>query len=148
MNVRRGDVAKLLGMTSCGVLLLLQGGCGTAGLQAGGSRDTASPYVIVDDPSFGNQVSIVRVAHDQVGELMRGTVTLQSNRRRSLQMQYRFSWYDSNGMEIDGGGQPFRDLIIEGRDTVTVSSVAPSPHAAEFKIRVRKVKAIRINNLR
>ena len=148
MNVRCRQVAGVVLTLFAGMMLVLQGGCATAGLQAGDASYSSSPYLIIDDPSLANQISIVRVGHDRVGQLMRGHATLQSNRSRSLQIQYRFSWYDANGMEIDGTGQPYRNLIIEGRDTVPVTSVAPSPHAEEFKIRVRKVKSVRIDNLR
>ncbi len=143
-NLSLGGLAALLIIAT----LSATTGCSTAGLQAGDSSLTNDPYLLIDDSTFGRQIAIVKVAHDYVGELMRANVTLKSNRGRSLLMQYRFSWYDSNGMEIDGRGQPYRDLIIEGRDTVNVTSVAPSPAATEFKIRVRKVKAIRIENIR
>lgn len=138
-----GVIAILVGLT-----VTLFSGCSTAGLQAGDSSDTMSPYLLVDDPSLADQISIAKVAHDRVGDIMRANVTLKSNRMRSLRLQYRFSWYDANGMEIDGTGKPYRDLILEGKDAVPVSSVAPSPYATEFKVRVRKVKSIKINNLR
>lgn len=127
--------------------VLALAGCATAGLRAGDSSLTNDPYLIIDDASVGDQISIVKVAHDHVGEIMRANVTLQNNRSRSLQIQYRFSWFDTNGMEIDGQGKPYRDLVIEGRDTINVTSVAPSPAATEFKIRVRKLKAIKIENI-
>ena len=122
-------------------------GCATAGIQAGDASYSSSPYLIVDDPSLADQISVVRVSHDIVGDIMRAHVTLKSNRARSLRIQYRFSWYDANGMEIDGTGKPYRDLIIEGKDAVSVTSMAPSPYAQEFKIRVRKVKSVKIDNL-
>jgi len=122
-------------------------GCSTAGIQAGDSSATMSPYLLVDDPSLADQISVVKVAHDNVGDIMRAVVTLKSNRDRSLRIQYRFSWYDQNGMEIDGSGKTYRDLILRGHDAVPVTSVAPSPYATEFKIRIQKVKSIKIENL-
>ncbi|HMP72486.1 MAG TPA: YcfL family protein [Kiritimatiellia bacterium] len=123
-------------------------GCATAGLQAGDSSYGSSPYLVADDPQLADQITIVTVSHDFVGDLMRAHVTMRSNRGRSLQIQYRFSWYDANGMEIDPASRPYRDVTLQGRDTVSVNSVAPSPHAAEFKIRVRKVKLFKIENIR
>ena len=122
-------------------------GCTTAGLSAGDAT-YGSSYLIVDDASLARQISITDVEIDRVGNLMRGYAALQSNRGRSLQIQYRFSWYDANGREIDGTRQPYRDLILRGRDSVPVTSVAPSPQAVEFKIRVQKVRALRIENIR
>lgn len=128
-------------------IMLIVAGCSTAGLRAGDSSLTNEPYLIVDDPSIGDQISIVKVAHDHVGEIMRANITLQNNRSRSLQVQYRFSWFDANGMELDGQGKPYRDMVIQGKDTINVTSVAPSPAATEFKIRLRKLKAVKIENI-
>lgn len=129
-------------------LALWLSGCSTSGLQAGDSAYTNSSYLVVEDPLFADQISIVRVDHDMVGDIMRAHVSLKSNRNRSLQIRYRFTWYDGQGMEVDPSGKPYRDLIIEGKDTVAVTSMAPSPQAREFKIRVHKVKAIKIENIR
>jgi uncharacterized protein YcfL len=130
----------------CGLLFTLTG-CSTAGIQAGDSSQAMSPYLLVDDPSLADQISVAKVAHDQVGDIMRATVTLKSNRNRSIQFQYRFSWYDQNGMELDGSGKTYRTLTLRGKDAVPVTSVAPSPYATEFKIRIQKVKAVKIENI-
>lgn len=128
--------------------VLFSAGCSTSGMQAGDSTYTDSPYLVVDDPVLADQVSIVKVGHDMVGDMMRAQASLKSNRDRSLQLQYRFSWYDANGMEIDTQGKAYRDIILEGKDAVSVTSMAPSPAAQEFKIRVRKVKAFKIDNIK
>jgi uncharacterized protein YcfL len=140
-KLRRGARGLLLAAA------LVAGGCATSGMIAGDSSYTSSPYLLVDDPVLASQVSITGVDHTPVGDLVQATVTLKSNRHRSLHVQYRFSWYDEAGREIDPGGKPYRDLILEGKDAVPVSSVAPSPAAKEFKIRVRKLKSLKINNL-
>lgn len=142
ITVRTGFVCLLLS----GMLIAFTG-CSTAGLQSGDSSEAMNPYLLVDDPSLADQISIAKVAHDQVGDIMRATVTLKSNRKRSLQLQYRFSWYDQNGMEIDGSGKTYRTLTLRGKDAVPVTSVAPSPYATEFKIRVQKVKAVKVENI-
>lgn len=141
-------LAEITFHSAIALAISLTAGCATSGLQAGNADYMSSPYLVVDDLVLADQISIVRVDRDIVGETMRAHVTLKSNRARSLRLLYRFSWYDANGMEIDGGGKPYRDLIIEGKDAVSVTSMAPSPYAREFKIRVRKVKPIKIENLR
>lgn len=145
--MKKNNIKSLLNTAFALTVLLALSGCATAGLRAGDSSLTNDPYVIVDSPSFGNQISIVKVAHDFVGQVMRANITIQNNRSRSLQIQYRISWFDANGMEIDGQGKPYRDVVIEGKDTINVTGVAPSPAAKEFKIRVRKLKAIKIENI-
>jgi len=128
-------VAVLLGSVLAGT------GCSTTtkGIQAG-AASYADPYLIVNDSMLARQISVVSVDYDTVGDLARGTVTIRSNRDRTPPLQYRFSWYDKAGREIDPKGQPYQTLLIQGHDAVTVSSVAPHPSAEEFKIRVQRVR--------
>lgn len=141
----RWRLAALL--SAAGLAVVVGAGCATSGVVAGDASYSENPYVIVDDPVFHDQVSVVSVDHEFRGNLMRALVTLKSNRHRSLWIQYKFSWYDAKGIEIDPGKKPYRDLTIEGKDSITATSMAPSPEAKEFKIRIRKVKALKINNI-
>lgn len=138
---------KIIVCSLCLAVAAIFAGCATSGMQAGDSAYTKSPYLVVDDPILADQIHIVSVSHDMVGDMMRALVTMKSNRHRSLRVQYRISWYNAQGMEIDPQGKTYRDLIIEGKDAVSVTGMAPSPAATEFKIRVRKVKPFKIDNL-
>lgn len=123
-------------------------GCSTAGTVAGDSATGENPYILAYDSSFARQVSVVDVGHHTVGDLMQAQVTLRSNRNRSLLITYKFAWFDATGIEIDPESKPYRTMTIEGKDGVTVSSVAPNPQATEFKMKVRKIKALKIPNIR
>lgn len=123
-------------------LIVAGAGCSSTGLQAG-AASYADPYLMVNDSILASQVSVVSVDYDTIGGLARGTITLRSNRDRQLPLQYRFSWYDETGRELDPGGQPYHSLLLEGQDAVTVSSVAPHPSAEEFKVRLKRVRNAR-----
>ncbi len=123
-------------------------GCSTAGVVAGDSTYADSPYILADDSTLASQVQVASVDHEMIGGLMRALVTLKSNRNRTLWIQYRFSWYDANGVELDPGSTPYRDLQLQGRDAVSVTSMAPNEQAREFKIRIRKVKSFKLENVR
>ncbi len=138
-NLRMAVCNVALGLTLC---VSAGTGCHSIGVQAG-AASYADPYLIVHDSTLAHQISVVSVDYDEVGDLARGTATLRSNRDRSLEIQYRFSWYDKTGREIAAKGQPYHNLIIGGRDAVTVSSGAPNPSAQEFKIRIKKLRPIK-----
>ena len=123
-------------------------GCSTAGNVTGGSDGTDATYVMVDDPSFKSQVEIVDSGVRQRGDINQAYVTLKSRRKRSLWIRYKFSWYDSDGVEVEAGSKPYRDTVIEGRDDVSVTSMAPNSEAKEFKFRVVKIRALKIRNIR
>lgn len=137
----------IFGLAYAAVSLAALSGCSTSGMVAGDSSYSDSPYFIVDDRIFGSQVKIVTVGHDFKGDMMRGYATLKSRRHRSLQVRYKFSWYDDKGVEIDPGTRPYNDVVIQGKDAVTISSMAPNPQAKEFKVRVVKVKVLKIENV-
>lgn len=138
---------SIFGLAYVSIMLVMISGCSTSGLVAGDSSYTDSPYFIVDDRIFGSQVKIVSVGKDFKGDMMRGYATLRSRRHRSLQIRYKFSWYDDKGIEIDPGTRSYHDVVIQGKDTITISSMAPNPQAQEFKVRVVKVKVLKIENV-
>lgn len=120
-------------------VLTVSTGCRTTGNVGGGASYSPSPYLIVNDQVLASQVDLVGVNHEILDNgLMRAFVTLRSNRYRVLHLQYRFSWYDELGVEIDSQAQPYRKVSLQGRDAVSVHSVAPNPRATEFKVRLRR----------
>jgi uncharacterized protein YcfL len=121
-------------------------GCSTTGEVAGKSA-SSSPYLIVEDYVLASQVSVTGVSHQLLGDLMQAHVTLKSNRERSLRILYRFQWYDATGIEIAPGAKPYNELILEGLESKGVTSIAPSPSAVAFKVKVRKMKVFTARNL-
>lgn len=121
-----------------GVAVVLTG-CSTAGIAGGGASYSTSPYLIVDDQTLARRIDLVSTDHEILDNgLMRAAATFRSNRMRTQHVQYRFSWYDERGVEIDAGGQPYRKMMLQGRDAVSVQSVAPNERAVEYKVRLRR----------
>lgn len=120
-------------------LAMIVSACSTAGIAGGGADYADSPYLIVDDQTLARRVDLVSTSHEVLDNgLMRAYATFRSNRMRNQNLQYRFSWYDERGVEIDSQGQPYRKLVLQGRDAVSVQSVAPNSRAVEYKIRLRR----------
>jgi uncharacterized protein YcfL len=67
-----------------------------------------------------------------------GAPPLASTRHARVRVDYRICWFDVNGMEIDGDTKPYRSLILEGRDAVTVTGVANSAAGVSSKLRIRE----------
>lgn len=137
MKTKRGvQVARALALAGLAIVLTA---CSTAGIAGGGASYETSPYLIVDDQTLARRIDLVSTGHQiQENGLMRAHATFRSNRMRTQYVQYRFSWYDENGVEIDAQGQPYRKMILQGRDAVSVQSVAPNDRAAEYKVRLRR----------
>lgn len=114
-------------------------GCrNTSGTMVKTDHQTGSSMIIEENGRLAHRVDIVRTAYDEVNGLKRVHIELASNRNRRLRVDYRICWFDANGMEIDPQTKTYRNLILEGRDTVTVTGVANSPAAVSSKLRVRE----------
>ena len=49
-------------------------------------------------------------------------------------------WYDPQGMLIDTPLSTWQSQTIEGRETVTLSAIAPTPTAKDFKLKLQQSK--------
>jgi uncharacterized protein YcfL len=68
---------------------------------------------------------------------MRAQVSLRSKDRDTVKAQYRFEWFDLEGMEINANSA-WKPLMLYGRETATVKGVAPDTRAKTFKLKIRE----------
>ena len=83
-------------------------------------------------------VDVASVNYDMVNGMKRVHITLLNKSHKRLILHYRICWFDDNGMEIDTNTKTYRSLIMEGRDTVTVTDVANNLNAVRTKLSVRQ----------
>ena len=108
------------------------------------AEPVGQPAIIADkrvstDPSLARKVTVVRVIEDVAsGDHSKVQVTLQSNRNRSMTINYVFEWFDLNGMRIETAGGGWRSLRFMGRETKTITSIAPSPRAVDFTLKLQE----------
>jgi uncharacterized protein YcfL len=121
--------AGLAGLTGCK---------NTSGTIVKTDHLTGSSMIITENARLAHRVEVVNTAYDEVNGLKRVHITLASDRNKRLRIDYRICWFDANGMEIDPQTKTYRNLILEGRDAVTVTGVANSPAAVSSKLRVRE----------
>lgn len=129
-------VAALLGLAGCST---------TAGVETTGKMSwdeqgarTLEKNVVFNNSGLKGDIQIVDVKSAMAGDIMRAQATLRSKDRDTLPFQYRFEWYDNNGMEINSGSGSWKPLILYGRESKTVQGVAPDPRAKEFKLKIRE----------
>jgi uncharacterized protein YcfL len=145
----KAHVVRNVGLTAlvvCGVVLL-GAGCAkrTSGIhgaaavtQAPEGMMQSSQYVIINNSKLARGLQIVDLKSQFVGDLLQAQVSLVSKYSKTLKFQYKFLWFNAQGMEINPDGLPWTPLIVYGNESKTVQSVAPNPSAREFKISIRK----------
>lgn len=124
-----------------------------AALAAGcASPNTSGTTVGVETDADGNMQEVLQTDNAKlarqlkvddltVGQtkngLMKASVKLTSTLNKDVAAQSKFAWFDADGAEIDADTDPWRPLLLHGKETRTIQGVAPNGNATSFKLRVR-----------
>ena len=119
-------------------------GCHTmAGTTVVLNHDNGQSLICEGNTRLQNNLAVTGVTYDKVPNgLNRVNIQLTSLVQKDQHLQYRISWYNSEGMEIDAGTRTYRSLILHGQDSVTVTGVANNPAAVKSRLRVREVRSL------
>ncbi|AEH32845.1 DUF1425 domain-containing protein [Vibrio anguillarum] len=105
----------------------------TAGLRV----DGASQKVLFGDNVLGNRLVVEDIATNQVDGHTRGLVRLVSHYQGDQIIEYRFSWYDDDGLEVNNRQSPWKQKIISGMETVSLSEISVNPNGKQFRVQIR-----------
>jgi len=135
-------INMLLAVVLAGAVLA---GCRTtAGTSVVMNHETGGSVIYEGNTRLHNALAVTAVTYDKVpAGLNRVNFQLTSLIQRSQHVQYRISWYNAEGMEIDADTRTYKPLNLQGLDSVTVSGVANSPAAVTSRLRVREWRAAR-----
>ncbi len=126
---------KFLALPLIAFATLALSGCWTSVMEIDGSSAGNSTV------NFKNSPVDIRVLDTRsrfVGGLLQVNLELESGYSNPYRLEYKFSWYDSGGMEIDSARSAWIPLYLNGREVKTIQGLAPNPAAKAFKIRLRE----------
>ncbi|EGR1020892.1 YcfL family protein [Vibrio cholerae] len=115
-------------------LLLVGCSANTAGLRVYG----ASQQVLFNDSALSKSLSIEDISTTAVDGHTRGVVRLQSNQKSDVHVQYRFYWYDNDGLEVNTKLSPWKTIILRGMETVSLTEVSVNPNGKQFRVQIRE----------
>ncbi len=98
-----------------------------------------SKHLQVDNPELGQKLHISDIRSRSNNNLLEINLSLTSTYKKTLQLQYQFTWFDNDGFVIEAGKSPWQPLDLHGMQTATVSGLAPTTQVASFSIYVREV---------
>ncbi len=126
-------------MKNIGIVFLMAlalAGCAknTAGLRVDGQ----SQNVMFGDNVLGGRLQVENIATAELNEHARGIVQLTSLYKADLNIQYRFYWYDNEGLEVNSKQSAWKQQIIRGFETLSISEVSINPNGKQFRVQIRQ----------
>lgn len=122
----------------------LAAGCAapnTSGITVGAGVDedgNLQQVLQVDNAKLAKQLKVQDLVVGQTKNgLMKVNVKLTSSQNKSIVAQSKFAWFDADGAEIDPDTDPWRPLVLHGKETRSVQGAAPNASATSFRLRVR-----------
>jgi uncharacterized protein YcfL len=96
---------------------------------------------IVYDQHLSDIAAVTGIRQATVsGDILKIQVDITNLRTKSTSFNYKFEWYDPQAMLIDTPLSGWQSQTIEGRETVTLTGIAPNPTAKDFKLKLQQSK--------
>ena len=93
------------------------------------------------DPSFAVNLNLLQEAFVRTPEgFLRVQVTVENTNERNFSGNYRFVWYDGNGLVQTGASTRARPFVLRGRETTVLEAVSPVPGTADYKLELWPIR--------
>ncbi|PQJ67236.1 hypothetical protein BTO08_07380 [Photobacterium angustum] len=117
-------------------LALILTGCSSE--HAGISIENSNQNVVIGNAVLARSL-VFKDAHiTKVNGLMQASVEAINKVNTDLNLQYRFYWYDGQGLEISGSAAPWHSFALAGNGKVILQGVADKAEATQYRIYVRR----------
>ncbi|WP_407332938.1 YcfL family protein [Enterovibrio sp. 27052020O] len=113
---------------------------GCAANTSGISIDSSNQNVVLGNAVLGKSLEFGNAKTSEVNERLLAQVIVTNKSDDVQNLQYRFNWYDAQGLEVDSGKSPWRQFTLYGGDSVTLQGVALNPEAKNFRVSLRNVQ--------
>jgi Predicted periplasmic lipoprotein len=124
--------------------VLLLAGCGTTVNTVSRADSLAAPSMVADrrvitDNSLAGMVRVVSINQATVsGNLLKIQATIENLKRSTKTLNYKFEWIDENGMAVDSPNETWKQIRLQPRETTTISTVAVTPRAVDFNLKLKE----------
>ena len=125
------------------ILVMGMSGCGTSGMNGslrGQPNGQIDSRIKIDNGFLYSNIKFSDLRITFSGDLLVAHATMISTKNATLEVQYKFRWYDAQGLEVAPEASPWQPLILYGGETKGLQAAAPNPGVKEFKIEIRYTK--------
>lgn len=100
-----------------------------------GQRQMVNDKRIITDGGLNRAVRIVGV-NEVPGEFLKIQVELLNSTSSLKSFNYRFEWFDANGVLVNTPASTYISRQIEGKESIFISAVAPVASAKDFRLKL------------
>ena len=112
----------------------------TSGLEVALKEGEGQPIIRIDDSSFKRHVDVEEAIVRRVATgFLEASVRIRNCKKMDYPIQYKFTWFDADGMEIQPGARPWEQTTLHGGEAVTLSATAPEKSGTSFVVRLRRI---------
>ncbi len=134
---------RLGGALAVTALALLFGGCQNVNTYENAESKATPTYVadkrVITDNTLAGKLRVVSVNQATVsGNLLKIQATVENLSSKARTFNYKFEWFDQDGMAVNSPNEVWKALPLQGRESTTISTVAISPKAVDFKLKFRE----------
>lgn len=130
---------------SIGILMTIVGlsGCATSGIEAIG-KPSANPeyakHLVIHNETLADKIIIQEMQTRKSGDLLEVSLVLANLTSTDKNIQYRFSWFDSDNFEVEQGSRTWTPVTLHGKSTINMQALAPNATVSTYKVNVRELK--------
>ncbi|MDD1782869.1 YcfL family protein [Enterovibrio sp. ZSDZ35] len=119
--------------------VLLLAGCATNS-ETGISIDSRNQNVVLSNTMLGQALEFGNAQTSVINDRLLAQVKVTNKSSDVQNLQYRFNWYDAQGLEVDNGNSPWKPFIVYAGDSVTLQGVALNSNATNFRVSLRNIQ--------
>lgn len=130
-------------LLAAGLALVLTGCATNVNTYERAESQAAPSYVadkrVITDNTLAGTFRVVSINQGTVsGNLLKVQATVENLKNKTRTLNYKFEWVDVNGMAVDSPNETWKAILLQGRETQTISTVAITPKAVDFRLKFRE----------
>lgn len=130
-------------MLTMGLGLLLAGCATNVNTYERADSQAAPSYVadkrVITDNTLAGTFRVVSINQATVsGNLLKVQATVENLKNKLRTLNYKFEWVDQDGMAVGSPNETWKSILLQGRESTTISTVAVSPRAVDFRLKFRE----------
>lgn len=133
----------IIASVSLGALLVMGAGClstSTGGMEVA-FREGGSANVRIDDGFFRQHLEVDETISNRTEfGFMTASVLVRNKLNKDFPIQYKFVWFDENGLEVLVGGRAWEQTTIHGGELISLQATAPDTSVVKYIVRMRRAK--------